>query len=281
MKKIIGLLIALSVTQLSYADLNTGMIAHWSFDDCTAKDITQSGYDGVINGAVQCANGLNGKALNFNALDTSVKLPPLPAILKKGFSGCVWANYKNNNNWGSLFDFANGAYIDNIVLLRNQTYNQLLYFYKDVPVVTGGKITNNQWQLFCVTVNNTAHIAKLYVNGRTVATNSNHQIHNVIRSSNFLGNNNWNEQFYGLLDDVRIWNRALSTLEIQQLYSSDTPLTGSIKGSGSFNVTCTNTVTNQTVTLATQTASNWDCAAAGLKIAPHETYHISIDGVKH
>ena len=117
--------------------------------------------------------------------------------------------------------------------------------------------------------------------GKLVNSNTNHQIPNVIRSSNFLGNNNWNEQFYGLLDDVRIWSRALSTLEIQQLYSDDTPLTGSIKGSGSFNVSCTNTVTNQTVTLPAQTAINWDCAAAGLKIAPNEAYHISIDGVKH
>ncbi|MFZ2725675.1 MAG: LamG domain-containing protein [Methylococcaceae bacterium] len=281
MRKIIALLIALSGTHVSYADLNTGMIAHWSFDDCTAKDITQSGYDGVINGAVQCANGLNGKALNFNAVDTSVKLPPLPAVLKKGFSGCAWANYKNNNDWGSLFDFANGAYLDNIALIRNQTYNRILYFYQSDYIATGGKITNNQWQLFCVTINNTAHTARLYVDGKLVNSNTNHQIPNISRSSNFLGNNNWNEQFYGLLDDVRIWNRALSSSEIAQLYSDDTPLAGNLKGSDSFNVTCTNTVTNQSVTLAAQTNSNWDCGAAGLKIAPHESYHISIDGLKN
>jgi hypothetical protein len=276
----LGLLIILACSSYSYADSNTGLIAHWNFDDCSAKDITQSGYDGTINGAVQCVSGLKGKALSFSAVDTAVKLPTLPAILNKGFSGCAWANYKNNNDWGSLFDFANGGYVDNIALIRNQTYNKILYFYEKDYIATGGRITNNQWQLFCVTVNNTAHTARLYVDGKLVNTNANHQITNVIRSSNFLGNNNWHEQFYGLLDDVRIWNRALSTTEIQQLYSDDTPLTGSIKGSGSFNVSCTNTVTKQTVTLPAQTAINWDCAAAGLKIAPNEGYHISIDGVK-
>ncbi|MFI3158581.1 MAG: LamG domain-containing protein [Methylococcaceae bacterium] len=273
------LIIISSISKATLADLNTGIIAHWDFNDCTAKDITGSGYDGTIDGPVQCVNGINGKALSFVSTG-AVHVPALPAIVNNGFSGCAWASYKDNNNWGSLFDFGNGAYADNIALIRDQTSNKLLYLYQDLnSTISGGKITNNQWQLFCVTVNNASHTAKLYANGKLVGSNTNHQIPNILRSSNFLGNNNWNEQFHGLLDEVSIWDRALSSTEINQLYIKDSPLTGNLKGSGNYTVTCTNTVTNQTITLPVQTASYWDCSAAGLQLNHKQPYHISIDGV--
>ena len=53
--------------------LNDGLVAYYSFDDCTAKDLSGNGNDGTINGA-KCVDGNFGKALEFNGVDDYVKI---------------------------------------------------------------------------------------------------------------------------------------------------------------------------------------------------------------
>lgn len=43
----------------------TGLLAYWSFDDCTAKDNSSHGFDGKIHQA-RCIDGPSGKALLLN-----------------------------------------------------------------------------------------------------------------------------------------------------------------------------------------------------------------------
>jgi hypothetical protein len=276
--KIIILATALLMSGVAAADLNTGLIAHWSFDDCSAKDVTGAGYDGAINGSVQCVDAINGKGLSFS--DTgAVNLPALPAILANGFSGCAWASFQDNNNWGALFDFGNGAYLNNILLARTATSNQVSYFYENPPsVISAGLISNNHWQLFCATVDNKTHTAKLYVNGKMVGKNLNHQIPNMIRSSNFIGNDNWNEPFHGILDEVRIYKRALTAADITALYNQGVPVTGTIQSLALHTVTCTNNSTNQSIIIPASIATAYDCEAKGLIIKPQDDITITING---
>lgn len=50
----IALLLGMGILQNAHADLNDGLVAHWSFDDCSAKDNSGNGHDGTINGNPQC-----------------------------------------------------------------------------------------------------------------------------------------------------------------------------------------------------------------------------------
>jgi hypothetical protein len=210
----------LALCGFARADPAEGLIGHWTFDDCTAKDVSGGGLDGTIEGPVECVRGQHSKALKFTTTG-AVKLPPVQAVFDAGFSGCAWASYADNTVWGSLFDFGNGPYIDNIALIRSGTSEQLLYFYESSFVANGGRIHNGRWQFYCVTVDNPRHTAKVYINAKKVAFNRQHTLANVARSSNFLGNNNWGEQFRGTLGDVRVWNRPLSADEVMQVYLAD------------------------------------------------------------
>jgi concanavalin A-like lectin/glucanase superfamily protein len=72
----------------------------------------------------------------------------------------------------------------------------------------------NTWSHLAMTYNGSS--MRLYVNGALVATRA--QTGNATVSTGVLrigGNGVWGEYFTGAIDEVRIYNRALSAAEIQ------------------------------------------------------------------
>ena len=57
------------VSPVATADLNTGLMAHYSFDDCSANDSSVFKRDGSIIGAPTCIEGAVGKALHSAGAD--------------------------------------------------------------------------------------------------------------------------------------------------------------------------------------------------------------------
>jgi len=62
---------ALTATS-AFADITSGLTTHWTFDDCTAADVSGNGMDGTITGTPTCVAGLTkngsaGKALQFSS----------------------------------------------------------------------------------------------------------------------------------------------------------------------------------------------------------------------
>lgn len=65
------LLTLLANSGLATADLNSGLIAHYTFDDCTAKDLSGNGYDGLIHwrNSRNCVAGARGIGAFLNYVD--------------------------------------------------------------------------------------------------------------------------------------------------------------------------------------------------------------------
>ena len=63
----------ISVSVVSAVDLERGLVAYYSFDDCSAKDLSGNGNDGIIYGA-KCVNGKFGKALSFDGVNDYVDI---------------------------------------------------------------------------------------------------------------------------------------------------------------------------------------------------------------
>lgn len=53
-------------SEYARADLTDGLIARWSFDDCTAADSSGNGLNGTVFGNPACILGRLGDALNFD-----------------------------------------------------------------------------------------------------------------------------------------------------------------------------------------------------------------------
>jgi hypothetical protein len=90
-----------------------------------------------------------------------------------------------------------------------------------VDVISSNPVPSNAWSHLALTYDNS--MLRLYVNGTQVGTRTTSGA--LLTSTGALrigGNSIWGEFFAGRIDEVRIYNRALSTAEIQA--DMNTPL---------------------------------------------------------
>jgi hypothetical protein len=84
----------------------------------------------------------------------------------------------------------------------------------DEPIRGAAPLALNTWTHLAVTYDGS--VLNMYVNGQLVATRA--QSGSIVTSSSPLrigGNSVFGEYFVGLIDDVRVYNRALTASEIQ------------------------------------------------------------------
>jgi hypothetical protein len=117
-------------------------------------------------------------------------------------------------------DFGNGQLSDNFALsIGILTTNQVVSNTFTERTFQGGMVTGNislsTWYHVAYTQNSS--LAIIYLNGVQAVTGATQPIlRNISRTSNFLGNTNWealqpsNAEF----DEVKIWNRALSAADV-------------------------------------------------------------------
>jgi len=290
--KMAVLLGMLAVSGAAVADLNDGLIAYYSFDDCTAKDSSSNLLDGTIIGNPQCVdgvmlNGIKNKGLEFNGNDAIERL----------YTNTPSANY-TVSFWLKATDKNSGVFAVNAGKINNSTgHDRHIYlssgkfcqriWSEDSRNQSGDgsvqyisctdKPINNGFNLVTLVVSDTA--ASHYVNGILVKKIDS-------RPSEF----DWNDRFFlgfsydaahqyfkGILDEFRYYNRVLKDSEIKSLFKQSISLAGSMKGLNpvGFSAECQNLTTGQNVTITT---SSFNCEAAGLLVSPNDVIHINVDG---
>jgi len=183
-----GQAFSLSATKMDTSNLSAGLISHYSFDDCTAKDGSGNGNDGILHGT-QCVAGIKGKAISFNGLYDYIETP--------------------GGHNSSLIPLTVSAWI-NPVSLDTQRDSIL-------PL--------NQYTYVSVTMD-TNYEGRIYVNGiLTTDVAYNGKAHQMAYCFSFGASNCLNiasRYFNGKIDEVSVYNRILSALEIKQLYQEST-----------------------------------------------------------
>src|SRR3989344_5109617 len=211
---------------LSKAPNNLGLVGYWSFNEGTstvALDYSGNKNKGTLVNGPTWVNGKQGKALNFDGGDDEVLFSD--PVVGSNFTFGAWI--KPNSNFGTsgdgIFDTKPAAVGALRVFGNTGTPAQLCWdIGGNVPDQclndTGYNISDwtNQWH-HIVLVLSTNSTTRLYVDGVSVGTVSN----SVSASSHtfLVGVYNNTNYFNGLIDDVRIYNRALSASEIQALYN--------------------------------------------------------------
>jgi pimeloyl-ACP methyl ester carboxylesterase len=213
---------ASEIQQLYTPSLNEGLVAYYPFNG-NANDVSGNGKNGVNNGATPTVDrfGNLDNALYFNGtVCVSLTNRPLTGI-NSAFSVCAWLSVKEVASAEPIF-WHMAAFHD-IVLFSYATPRRVTWGIYGPDLFLSYVIPTNQW-VHCVgTYDGT--VQRLYINGVLVA------------NTNVVGTVNWDDSFIaegiggicpgygqpgfnGSIDDVRIYNRALSASEIQQLYSS-------------------------------------------------------------
>ena len=200
----------------------TGLVAAWSFDagtGTTAADATGKGHTGTISGAAWSATGKNGGALSFDGVNDWVTVADANDLdLTNGMTLSAWVN-------------PTGVGADWQTVVLKETPGFMAYaLYADTDsarpsghVVVGGSdldtrgpatVPNNVWTHLAASYDG-ANL-RLYVNGALASTRT--ASGSMSPSTGALrigGNGTWGEWFGGLIDNVRIYQRALSAAEIQ------------------------------------------------------------------
>lgn len=200
-----------------------------------------NGFD--IAGGAHMYNGVNvGNAENrFNVPNKAIvfaygfySLPPAVYITQSDYTVTVWVKISKVTAQASIFDFGNDFILnehkaDNFVFevsaaMRLTPYACLYQNGKYFWLSSSSVLLNvNTWyHLALVFERDTWYI---YRNGFIIATRpSTPQLNNIIRSKSFIGRNNWfpgDEPLIGVMDDMRIYHKALSATEIIQVMNED------------------------------------------------------------
>ena len=200
-----------------------GLVGAWAFNEgsgTAAGDVSGSANHGSLINATWSTSGRFGGALSFNGSSAFVSVPDAPSLdLTTGMTLEAWVNpaAAMGSSWRTI-------------VLKEQT-DQLVYaLYANGDTsrplgqmwVGGGerKVTGTA----AVAVNTWTHLAttydgatqRLFVNGVQVASGA--QTGLIATSASPLrigGNAIWGELFEGRIDEVRVYNRALTATEIQ------------------------------------------------------------------
>jgi hypothetical protein len=244
---------------------------YWTFDPSMVSGVnlynsTQIVYDlSMVNGAsITTTNQKIGTgALSLTAASSQyVKLNSFTTQMN-GLSIAFWFKSNNTNSWCRLMDFGNGSPNNNIHIVPNGGGSNYLYFTvaDTVEHVTSTTIpgNDNTWRHIVWTLAPPTNPGNLqtstwliYVNGilNNTFTNTYYPAP-VTRTGNYIGNSNpgWgNNCFNGQIDDFRIYNRVLSSTDVDGIY-------GITSSSTYFGINILTTSVTSYVQLTTQTST--------------------------
>ena len=205
----------------------TGLVAAYSFDEGTGTSVSDAsgkGHTGAISGATWVTTGKFGNALNFNGSSNLVTVADANDLdLTTTMTLEAWVNPNVLSNWRTVILKERPSGLS-YALYAHDTARPSAYINtggSDVSADGSASLPVNTWSHVAATYDGV--ILRLYVNGSQVGSRS--VTGTMVASTSplrFGGNTVWGEYFSGLIDEVRIYNRALSADEIQA--DSNTPV---------------------------------------------------------
>jgi len=204
-----------------------GLVGYWNFDEGkgeTTKDRSQYGNDGKISGATW-AKGVIGNALEFNGKNDYFNMRSPVSGSNKAVSVEAWVKPIGNNVNANLIvagpeslDF--GIWIQGGRLFAgfwNSEGTQNSAISSSIP-------TPDQWCHVAMTCDlDIGKVIRLYINGKLNCSNAatGTALKSGHTSIDVGGRTPHSWYFSGLIDEVKLYNRALSEEEIGNSYNED------------------------------------------------------------
>jgi len=206
-----------------------GLVGYWPFNG-NANDESGNGNHGTVNGATITAdrNGVANSAYSFDGVSSFIDLSNTEnLILNDGLTFSAWVNSKDIR-MASIVDketYASEGYgyrlnirSDASIWAEHGNYGEGKFGTNTAIAKNGYEI--NTWVHIVGTLDNKKRLNSIYINNKlidSVSINlliSNSKKIQIGKSTLFQG-----EYFNGILDDIVIYNRALSKQEIAALYT--------------------------------------------------------------
>jgi hypothetical protein len=196
-----------------------GLVGAFGFEEASgtaATDSSGSGNNGTVSGATRSTSGRFGRALSFDGAGDIVNVPDTSSLdLTTGMTLEAWVRPSALSGWRT-------------VLMKEQTGGLVyaIYASTDAGRPSGHVYTSSELDTqgtVALTANAWTHLAltydggtlRLYVNGNQASSRA--VSGSILTSTGAVrigGNNVWPEWFNGLIDEVRVYRRALTAAEV-------------------------------------------------------------------
>jgi hypothetical protein len=216
----------------------------YRFDETTgtaAADSSGNNRNAALVGSPTWVAGKYGNAVNLSGNAQYVRGPSGLVSTLTNFTVSAWVYLRDDATWSRIFDFGTGTTVY-MFLSPQGGAGKLRYAITRTgngaeQVIDGPAVLpTGSWQHVAVT--QAGATGQLYVNGVAVATNANlsltpSSLGNT--TQNYLGKSQWADPYLnGLLDDFRIYAKALSAPEMLALYQGSRTITASAGPGGSI-----------------------------------------------
>ncbi|MFO0701136.1 MAG: DUF4347 domain-containing protein, partial [Nitrospira sp.] len=235
-------------------DITTGLVGQWTFDT-NANDLSGNGNHGTLSGNATidtntATNIVGGGKLSLDGVDDYVNLTARLSSFSSLSQGTIatWVKF-TGTGMQTIYNIGDGAsnqnwvffYVENGNLRAEVEVNNS----PQLRVVSNATINDGNWHHVAFTVNSSGNA--LYIDGQVAARS--YEVGSSSTTTFISSINNEataeigafndgaiNGELNGQLDDVRIYNRALSATDIGQLYvTGNDPPVNTVPGAQSTN----------------------------------------------
>lgn len=141
----------------------------------------------------------------------------------------MWVNWKGGDTYQHIFDFASSS--TQYLYITPKSDNDELHFSiknnSSSQYLDASSLAVNEWVHIAITINGNNTTGCLYVNGERMDTNTGMTYRPVDFSptSNYLAGSSWSTDplFNGMIDNVQIFNFALTEMDVARLFIADAP----------------------------------------------------------
>ncbi len=208
-----------------------GLVGSWAFNG-NANDSSTSGMNGTVSGATLTAgqNGQANGAYSFNGTSNYISLASsTPLNFTTGqFSVSVWVNLATLPATATWYDIISstggGDWSFGINTTAAGVGRSMMTKISQIDAPAGPTIDQNTWKFLTVvyTYGPAPSVVNYYVDGALGSTvNWNHSGQGAFTPAiKRIGSRSASGYFRGTIDDMKIYNRALSATEIRSMYAA-------------------------------------------------------------
>jgi len=199
-------------------ELSQGLAGYWKLDG-DANDSSGNDNHGTLINTPVFVTGQIGQAVSFPG-DASkyVQIGNKSTLNNQTFTMSAWVNPASLSKQIGIISGGNGApglriTSSGVALMADNS--------KTICIGASTLLQAGSWVLVTVTHDSTSNVVRLYANGTDITPSASCAAHAFsFTQANWKIGTNVFYPFNGYIDDVRIYNRALSASEVSQLYTA-------------------------------------------------------------
>ncbi len=196
-----------------------GLIGHWQFEEGsgpTASDASPSGNHGSIAGATPTTGKVGSGGLSFSGAGQYVAAS---GNNNNTFTASAW--FKTSapvSNWTGIVEYSTAAGTRRGILLSPAGLPAVTYGAGSFKVAAGSRVDDGAWHHLAATFDGTTPM--LYLDGQPLTLGATSAAASTAGSRLRLGDLAFTGYYFrGVLDEVRLYDRALSSAEISAVYN--------------------------------------------------------------